>query len=123
MPMRLPGIEPKPARGDTTPVAISLAATTRALPTGLVRSPSVRPPEPGAPLCRGPGEIAQPGGPGRRLPLVALMPQWRQNFPNNRPPTRATAISEMGQNPPPAPQKKVAGSWLAGQMQPVPMRP
>jgi hypothetical protein len=25
------------------------------------------------------------------------MPQWRQNYPNNRPPTRATAISEMGQ--------------------------
>jgi hypothetical protein len=30
------------------------------------------------------------------LPLVALMPGWRQNYPNNRLPTRATAISEMG---------------------------
>jgi hypothetical protein len=33
--------------------------------------------------------------------LVALAPQWRQNYPNNRRPTRATAISEMGQNEPP----------------------
>jgi hypothetical protein len=32
-------------------------------------------------------------GPGHRLPLVAR----RQDHPNNRPPTRATAISEMGQ--------------------------
>jgi hypothetical protein len=32
-------------------------------------------------------------------PLVALAPQWRQNYPNNRPPTRAKAISEMGQKP------------------------
>jgi hypothetical protein len=46
-----------------------------------------------------------PRGPGGRLPHVALMPQWRQNYPNNRPPTRATAISEMGQNPPPVLQK------------------
>jgi hypothetical protein len=35
-------------------------------------------------------------GPGHRLPLVALVPHWRQNYPNNPPPTRATAISEMG---------------------------
>jgi hypothetical protein len=27
---------------------------------------------------------------------VALMPQWRQDYPNNRPPTPANAISEMG---------------------------
>jgi len=74
--------------------------TTPARPTGLVRSPTVRPPEPGAPLCRGPGEIAPRGGPGHRLPLVALMPQWRQDYPNYRPPTRATAISEMGHNRP-----------------------
>jgi hypothetical protein len=33
------------------------------------------------------------------------MPQWRQDYPDNRPPTRATAISEMGQNRPPALQK------------------
>jgi hypothetical protein len=30
---------------------------------------------------------------------VALMLQWRQDRPNNRPPTRATAISEMGHLP------------------------
>jgi hypothetical protein len=29
--------------------------------------------------------------------VVALVPQWRQGYPNNRPPTRATAISAMGQ--------------------------
>jgi hypothetical protein len=58
----------------TTPVAISLAPTTPACPTGLERSPSVRPPEHGS-LCRGPGVIALRGGPGHRLPLVALMPQ------------------------------------------------
>jgi hypothetical protein len=34
----------------TTPVAISLAPTTPARPPGLVRSPSMRPPEPAA-LC------------------------------------------------------------------------
>jgi hypothetical protein len=33
--------------------------------------------------------------PGQRLPLVALVP-WRQDYLNNRPPTRATAISAMG---------------------------
>ena len=54
------------------------------------------------------GEIAPRGGPGHRLPLVALMPQWRQSYPNKRPPTWATAISDMGQNPPPATQK-IAG--------------
>jgi len=43
--------------------------------------------------------------PGRRLPLVALMPQWRQDHPNKRPPTWATAISEMGHFRPPALQK------------------
>jgi hypothetical protein len=29
---------------------------------------------------------------------VALVPQWRQDYPNNLPPTRVTAISAMGQN-------------------------
>jgi hypothetical protein len=38
---------------------------------------------------------------------VALMPQWRQDYPNNRPPTRATAISAMGQNRPLALQKRL----------------
>jgi hypothetical protein len=59
---------------------------------------SATPREPGA-LCRGPGGIAPRGSPGHRLPLVALMPQWRQDYPNYRPPTRATAISAMGHNP------------------------
>jgi hypothetical protein len=31
---------------------------------------------------------------------VALVLQWRQDCPNNRPPTRATAISAMGHNRP-----------------------
>jgi hypothetical protein len=29
------------------------------------------------------------------------MPQWRQDYPNNRPPTWATLISAVGQKPPP----------------------
>jgi hypothetical protein len=53
-----------------------------------------------------PGSPAAPRGRSRySLPLVAPVPQWRQDYPNYQPPTRATAISEMGQNPPPAPQK------------------
>ena len=40
--------------------------------------------------------------------IMALAPQWRQDRPNNRPPTRATAISGVGQNPPPALQKMIA---------------
>jgi hypothetical protein len=43
------------------------------------------------------GPLPRSWGPGHRLPLVALMPQWRQNYLNNRPPARATAISAMGQ--------------------------
>jgi hypothetical protein len=87
------------------------AASRRALPTtrpsrrDSCRSPSVRPPEPGAP-CRGPGVIALRGSPGHRLPLMALVPQWRQDHPNKRPPTRATAISAVGQKPPLALQKR-----------------
>jgi hypothetical protein len=27
---------------------------------------------------------------------VALVPQWRQDYPDNRPPRRATVDSEMG---------------------------
>jgi hypothetical protein len=33
---------------------------------------------------------------GDRLPLVAPVPQWRQHYPKNRPPTRATVISAVG---------------------------
>jgi hypothetical protein len=44
------------------------------------------------------------------LLFVALMPQWRQDFPNSRPPTRTTAISAMGQNRPLALQK----DWASG---------
>jgi hypothetical protein len=58
----------------TTPVANSLAPTTPALPAGLVRSPSVRPLEA---LCRGSWGNCPRGSPRHRLPLVALMPQWR----------------------------------------------
>jgi hypothetical protein len=47
-------------------------------------------------------------GPGHRLPLVALVPHWRQNYPNNPPPTRATAISEMGHERPLGLQKTEA---------------
>jgi hypothetical protein len=54
-------------------------------------------------LCRGLGVIAPRGGLRHRLPLVALMPQWRQDYPNKRPPTWATAISEMGHNLPSRP--------------------
>ena len=39
---------------------------------------------------------------GVGMPLVALVLQWRQDYPDNRPPTRATAISAMGQNRPPS---------------------
>jgi hypothetical protein len=39
--------------------------------------------------------------PGREIlrrswPLVALELQWRQDYPENRPPTEASAISAMG---------------------------
>jgi hypothetical protein len=72
----------------TMPVAISLAPTTPARATARAATGTRVP-------CRGPGVIALGrGNPTRRLPLVALVPQWRQNYPNNRPPTRATAISE-----------------------------
>jgi hypothetical protein len=57
------------------------------------------------PLLRSWGNCPR-GSPGHRLPLVALVPQWRQDYPNNLPPTWATAISEMGHKPPPALQKK-----------------
>jgi hypothetical protein len=70
------------AGSTTTPVAITLAPNTPALPTGLVRSPSVRPPEPAA-LCA--ILIAPRRSPGHRLPLVALVhsgtvAQWRQDY-------------------------------------------
>jgi hypothetical protein len=38
---------------------------------------------------------------------VALVPQWRQDHPNNRPPVRAAVDSEMGHEPPLALQKKI----------------
>jgi hypothetical protein len=49
-------------------------------------------------------------GPGAFLgiaPSVALMPRWRQDYLNNRPPTRAAAISEMGQEQPIALQNEI----------------
>jgi hypothetical protein len=47
-------------------------------------------------LCRGPGVIAPRGSPRHRLPLVALMPQWRQNYPNNRTQRPKAMTAEMG---------------------------
>jgi hypothetical protein len=47
-------------------------------------------PEPGA-------SAAVLGSRAQVAALWPLMPQWRQDCPNNRPPTRANAISEMGQ--------------------------
>jgi hypothetical protein len=43
---------------------------------------------------------------------VALMPQRRQDYPNNRPPTRATAISGVGHERTQALQKLVARGSL-----------
>jgi hypothetical protein len=95
----------------TTPVAISLAPTTGPPATGLARSPSVRPPERLGPSCCGPVFIAPGGSPGHRLPLVALVLQWRQDHPNNRPPTRATANSAMGQVRAPRTSFGGEGNW------------
>jgi hypothetical protein len=96
---RAPGSRP-----TTTPVGISLAPTTRP-----VRSPS-------ATGALGPSAGSwgncPPGGPGHRLPIVALMPQWGQDYPNKRPPSRATAISEMGHKPPLALQNIPAATRL-----------
>jgi hypothetical protein len=68
-------------------------------PTGL-RSPQRR-------GHRSLGASAAVMDPGHRLPLVALVPHRRQNYPNTPPPTRATAISEVRQDLPPAPQQTV----------------
>jgi hypothetical protein len=71
--------------------AISLAPTTPALPEGKPPGPRAEPvaqTTSGA-LCRGRGAflrsrygIAPAGDPGHSLPLVALVPQWRQDYPN-----------------------------------------
>jgi hypothetical protein len=79
----------------TTPVAISLAPTAPALPTGSCGARRRGRRSLGA-LCRGPGVIAPRGGPGRRLPHVALVLQWRQDYSNNRPPRRAAVGSDSG---------------------------
>src|SRR5580693_9848674 len=53
-----------------------------------------------APATRSSRGVSLQGGggdPRHSLPLVALMPQWRQDHPNNRPPTWATVISTVGQ--------------------------
>jgi hypothetical protein len=48
---------------------------------------------------------------------VALVLQWWQDYPNKRPPTRATAISEMGQSQPSAPfQRNDSQVILFGQL-------
>jgi hypothetical protein len=99
-----------------------LAGADHAGSPGLVRSPSVQQPiesplrgppkaqtNPGA-LHRSPGgfwrslrdlpfyNCPRAGNPGRSLPLVALVLRWRQDCPNNRPPTRATATAANGLN-------------------------
>jgi hypothetical protein len=53
-------------------------------------------------------ESPKRGNPTRKSPLVALVPQWRQNYPNNRPPTRAAAISEMGHRTNPLARERAA---------------
>jgi hypothetical protein len=86
-------------------------------PPGLVRGPSARPPEPLAVL-------------GSLLPAAAVSWAWvAACCPGatvaaglHRPPTRATAISEMGHERPCAVQKD-RGKLPRGQTQPIPMRP
>jgi hypothetical protein len=94
-----PGRSWGPSGGDDAgadptmaPAAVSLAPTSPWASCGARRCGH-----------RSLGPLPRSWGPGHRLPLVALMPQWRQNYPNNRPPTRATAISAMGHNRPPIP--------------------
>jgi hypothetical protein len=45
---------------------------------------------------------------------VALMPQWRQDYPDDRPPAWATAISAVGQLRPPALRNMIAKCPLPG---------
>jgi hypothetical protein len=97
--MRAPGSRP-----TTTPVTNSLAPTTR--PSRGARAEPVGAATGTWGLWQSLGHCSPCGG----FPLVALMPQWRQDDPNNRPPTRATAISEMGQDLPPALQKRSGDS-------------
>jgi hypothetical protein len=93
-------------RPTMVPAAISLAPTAPALPRGkpqgLVRSPSVwRSIESlggkrGHPKANESwGSLPRSWGVSGDRPSVALMPRWRQDYLNNRPPTRAAAISEM----------------------------
>jgi hypothetical protein len=44
-----------------------------------------------------------------------MVPQWRQDYLNNRPPTQATGISEMGHKQPPALQKRLQKRLGQGQ--------
>jgi len=105
------GITADPPR---RPVDISLAPTTPALPRGKPSRPRAEPVRAatiGARPTRKriPGVLYRSPGAfwgslrdlilGISLPHVALVLQWRQDHPKNRPPTRATAISEMGQLP------------------------
>jgi hypothetical protein len=48
-------------------------------------------------LCRGLGWLPPPYSPGHRLPLVALVPQWRQTYLDNRPTAPEAVAPEMGQ--------------------------
>jgi hypothetical protein len=70
------------------------AATTRA-PTPPAPTPAVlrrgRPPGARAEATCGAADRA-----AGRLPACGPVSQWRQNYPNNQPPTRATVISATG---------------------------
>jgi hypothetical protein len=52
---------------------------------------------------------AAAAGPGPRLALVAPMPQWRQDYPNNRPPNSGDRYLGCGPKLPPVLQKKIMG--------------
>jgi hypothetical protein len=57
--------------------------TTRALPTGLVQSPVGAATGAWGPLLRSSGDCSPMQSLGMGLPLVAPMPQWLQNYPDN----------------------------------------
>jgi hypothetical protein len=70
-----------PPRAVRTPRSFNAAAMAR----------NVVAPSGGAGVIAAPAPAAYPAA-----LVVALAPQWRQDCLNNRPPTQATAISEMG---------------------------
>jgi hypothetical protein len=87
---RAPGSRPTPPRRPSP----SRWADHPGPPDGAAEPVGAATGAPGAPLLRS-WVIAPRGGPGHRLPLVALMPQWRQDYPDGRqvgrPPSRQSA--------------------------------